>query len=457
MSRTDELREALRTLAATAKCVVSRNLSEGSIQPEELHCFRDRVESFAYGETGVIDYSAHGEEITKPSWLRATAQLQDRVKHLKEYNSALELLVNVFDRPAVTWALHRFVQIVIVRCLENSTFDHAEMDVLATRLLRDLRNEPRSYQAVIALQGMVLEPDIFELDSEITVRRPRIEDFEKETLAYGPHPPYELKPKPSAFLEIKFLGKDSTEIRWKVDHAVAVLTLFKVMSIWWMWYDASSESITDIAALGTCSSGMSGLPPHRCWLSEKEVPILRTFWQVVSKSIPADFVERTSAKPSHLTLAYERYREALFVGLFEREIASGVMGLEALFLRGGETQELSYRLALRVSRLMGLLGHDANKVREALHDAYRVRSSFVHGSELTHDQMKDLLHKYQDLKDLVRMVLDCLRITILLMILVGMNKKDLLGLLEASLTDGSREKELSSRISPAKEILSTAG
>ena len=77
----------------------------------------------------------------------------------------------------------------------------------------------------------------------------------------------------------------------------------------------------------------------------------------------------------------------------------------------------------------------------------------MHGSELTHDQMKDLLHKYQDLRDLVRIVLDCLRITILLIILVGINKDDLLELLEASLTDESGEKELNSRISPAKEIL----
>ena len=40
------------------------------------------------------------------------------------------------------------------------------------------------------------------------------------------------------------------------------------------------------------------------------------------------------------------------------------MGLESLFLKGGETQEIIYRLGIRIAKIFSLLGYDSNKVKE---------------------------------------------------------------------------------------------
>jgi len=67
-----------------------------------------------------------------------------------------------------------------------------------------------------------------------------------------------------------------------------------------------------------------------------------------------------------------------------------MMGLESIFLRDdGEQQELSYRLRMRVSRVMGKFGFDAFKIKRMINDAYSVRSNFVHGGTLSYNDTKN--------------------------------------------------------------------
>src|SRR2546422_822861 len=94
-------------------------------------------------------------------------------------------------------------------------------------------------------------------------------------------------------------------------------------------------------------------------------------------------------RQSSLTIAHTRYKEALFeTPLFENRVATAMMGLEALFL--DETQELSYRLSVRVSKTISFLKRDPFEVRETIKDAYSIRSKFAHGNVLTHKDRRKL-------------------------------------------------------------------
>jgi hypothetical protein len=53
--------------------------------------------------------------------------------------------------------------------------------------------------------------------------------------------------------------------------------------------------------------------------------------------------------------------------------------LEALFLTGGEKQELKYRLALRAAHFIGKSVEERRHYFDSLREAYDLRSKIVHG------------------------------------------------------------------------------
>lgn len=174
----------------------------------------------------------------------------------------------------------------------------------------------------------------------------------------------------------------------------------------------------------------------------------------MKNAIPISFFELGITKIDHLTIAYNRYNDALFQdGNLERRIANAVMGLEALFLKSGELQELVYRLNLRMSKILGLLGYDPYEVRKIIKDAYKVRSIFAHGGHLSYNERKKLESKYKSIQNFVRQLLDYLRISIIVMMLSKREKDDLIDLIDDSFVDKKREEILNSTISSLKNII----
>src|ERR1035441_5100154 len=90
-------------------------------------------------------------------------------------------------------------------------------------------------------------------------------------------------------------------------------------------------------------------------IAPEDEPLLRKFWQSVTPNLPTDLYD-SRRRASHITLAYDRYSDGVLQnGIVERRIANAIMGLEALFLK--ENQEMSYRLGLRVGKLISIVGN----------------------------------------------------------------------------------------------------
>jgi hypothetical protein len=212
-----------------------------------------------------------------------------------------------------------------------------------------------------------------------------------------------------------------------------------------------SDSLTNIIS-GTVGLGGKETTLETYLITKEDVPRLREFWHTLSNALPTSFFDPTIAETDYLTIAYNRYCDSLFQsGILERRIANAVMGLEALFLLG-ETQELAYRLCLRISKLLSLLEYDPHEIKKVVHDAYKIRSIFVHGG-LLDSRKKKIVSEYRDIKNLLQLLLEYLRVSIVVIMLSDKEKKELINLIENSTIDKKCEETLDNAVSKAKMIL----
>jgi hypothetical protein len=449
----EQLLNTLKLLASAIKKQVNQGISNHTIEPQDEVYFRWKVEKFQYTDKGVTDYSARGEYFTKQLWLRSIIKLEELIKKSSEYASALECFVNVFGKSdRLSDNLDCFIITLIRQCLENPTIEEANVNSLIATFLKDLREEPVKYGADVELQGIVLRPESLELSYGITLRQTKVEDMEREVMVHGFMLGRDFLPHPSAIMRIEFLGRRANEVQKRFRKAIAILRLFKVGSVEYISSRMFSESIIDRMASGTLTSGKAGTALETYLVTEEDIQKLRKFWQTTHDFLPESFFWTDVTPVDYRTIAYNRYSDALLEnGLLERRIANAVMGLEALVLTG-ETQELSYRLGIRISKLLSLLGHDPHEVKKTINDAYKVRSLFAHGSQLSYKGKKELESRYGDAKNLLLSVLDYLRTLIIVMILSRKGKDEFIDLVDDSLVDKKQEEQLNNIISQAKEV-----
>jgi len=250
------------------------------------------------------------------------------------------------------------------------------------------------------------------------------------------------------------MARTGREVQDQVERTISLLRLFGIGSLVWSSYEVSSESVTDPFGSSSMHSGRQTQALETYLLTDDDAPRLKRFWEACEKVVPAGFYDLGQPTADSLTIAYNRYVDALLQnGLLERRVANSMMGLEALFLKGSEIQELTYRLTIRVAKFLGLLGHDPRRVRAVLSDAYRVRNLFAHGSQLSKKERHRIESKYKDVKNLLKETLDYLRTCLVASILLGIEKGELVDQLDESLIDRESEEKMRSLVSQASEIV----
>jgi hypothetical protein len=457
MSKNQDLITTLKKLAFRIKKETDDGRSKGLIQSDEELYQRWKFDKFQYTEGGVTESSAHGEYITKKSWFRAFIKIEELIKKSEEYSSALELLTKIVGRKnTVAHDLERFTSKLIPRYLDDSKFSDTDVGIFVTNFLKDIKEESLMYGAEVELDGIVILPERIEFkigDTNILLRQTRIEDLEKEFPVYM----FTMQPyleSPSAILNIEFLGRQANEIQIKVEQAITILRLFKVGSVRHISYHMHSESITDVMASLKVGAGKSEIALEKSQITEEDTQRLKKFWQTIIKTLPHSFYEFGETKLDYTTIAYKRYCDALLQnGVMERRIANAVMGLEGLFLKGGETQELIYRLSIRIAKIFSLLGYDSYKVKEIVRDAYKVRSLFVHGDHLSYKEKRKLSGKYGDIRSFLLSLLDYLRISIIIMIFVKKEKEEFLDFIDDSLVDKDKDSQLNNLLNSARNVI----
>ena len=117
------------------------------------------------------------------------------------------------------------------------------------------------------------------------------------------------------------------------------------------------------------------LPDLEVKLEDREH--LENFLTVMESLDIEDYIKNPNN--SALGIALNRYLESLRCrDRVEARIMYTVMGLESLLLEN--EAELSYKLRMRLSKLLSILGDDSIESLSTIKTAYQIRSSFVHGS-----------------------------------------------------------------------------
>ncbi len=184
------------------------------------------------------------------------------------------------------------------------------------------------------------------------------------------------------------------------------------------------------------------------------MPYWSAAWAALPGALPAF---DASQLKSPLGIAYERYSAALIQrGGPEAQLTFAVMALEALLLGQEERTDLKFRLALRCAKLLSKLSYDGPKTQRDVREAYDIRSVYVHGAVLSAKERSRIERRCgKTVEALCMGILDLARVVMLAYIFGGINKDDLLPLLDESLLQGERESELEKKLRPAIPICSS--
>ena len=154
-------------------------------------------------------------------------------------------------------------------------------------------------------------------------------------------------------------------------------------------------------------------------------------------------------------MAYSRYYDSLLKGSSDSRIASIMACLETLL---GESPEISYKLQIRIARLLSTLGFDPNIVIQDILLAYKIRSSFVHGSEehRTKELNKRFYKGRMGKEAILLKIQEYTRIVFLVVLLYGKEKKELIHFLTMAQVDTSSLKKFEQKINLMKNYLNIA-
>lgn len=407
------VRESLDRLVQAIHSAIDEVSKEGTLQPHYLRYVRLKATKFEYDNTG-IKVDRQGVEFLKPIW-RTNDVFQKLVKQ--------DIYENIYKEMAEHYKLsdgqtndylHQLITNLASRILERKLKSAADTNKYLDSFVRDLNGEQQEFQVAVQLKAVILEPRFIELSDDVRLRKPERKDFEEEKIIYSDLS-RGAQGDPTGFLNIVVHsngGTSSWTVRNEIDGAIAVLRLYRLGAVECLGYTTETNSLLGISGTRETTPKLWGRRNYL--ITRKDVRSLKKFWANMKKvKLPDSAYSLSQEKETtEISIAYERYCDSLEGRMVEKCVSSAVMGLEALYLGDGEQQEMSYRLRMRASKILGLIGYNTNEVSERLKDAYEIRSKYVHGGLLNHKEKQKIEKKYGNINEFPKLIMDYLRASI---------------------------------------------
>jgi len=205
----------------------------------------------------------------------------------------------------------------------------------------------------------------------------------------------------------------------------------------------------------------------QCRVAEKDAGRLRELWGYLKLSRMSFNEDGTAKERGPLGTALNRYQRSLSAAdALEESVAHAVMAIEAILKKEDERGNVTKIFKERTTNFLEVFGSNirclrqmsAEKMWDYFEKAYSIRSAFVHG-----DDIKNIEDKYKDLPELVR---ECARLSILALLLLGVDnggdfknaKKNLINLIEKGPSVPEKlNKSLSRRFTEGMRRLACAG
>lgn len=441
----DEIRLKILEIITILKEIIDAEKEKGAIQPEYEQLLHWNVTDFNYDDNGT-HFGQEGEYVTKPIWINALSKILNLLEKNEKYQNFFTFLKGQHEIKEHSPSLRVFIQRIITMYLTKGDLTESEINNYIDVFVVELKNKPIKSGATVHLEGIILHPDKIEICPGITLRKPKKEDFEIDIPTYG----YDIHSHffpPTAFLEISITTNSSRVIQEEVKKAITILRLFKTGSVKYQTYRMYSDSISNFIG-GRIGSGDTFPALEKYIIHDEDVENLKKFWNGMSSILPPTLYNFDTSQADHISIAYNSYSDSLLQpGISERRIANAIMGLEALYFKSEERSELNQRLSLRTAKLLSLFSSDPITIRRVVKGAYEVRSTYLHGSRLTEEEKERLLKHYDgNLNNLLKIVLEYLRKSLIIFMKTGMSKESIISLLEDSLISKESDDKLKQKL-----------
>lgn len=455
MKEVESTEGLLKELSNEIYKTILQNLESKNIRPVEDVFTQWIYPDSYYSESGVIVEGVHSNEFVKPSWDRANRGVIDEVKSLEIFKRLDGCLQEKFKKnPLISIATINFVSFFIHRLLEDIQSFEGIKDEIIRHFLLELDGEPMKSYSTVFIQGVIINSPPIRLNENLVLRRISKEELEKPVKALShfekPISPFD---NISACFDIEIpLSIDPwVTLQSEVEKNTSILRLFCTASIYRPIYTLNTNSILNFIPGGP----MRSLHVHHSFVShiilEADTNNLIEFYNSIK--LPSVLYDSGRKASTPIKVAFERYKESLLDNeTMERRIATVVMGIEAIMSEGGS--ELIYKISTRGSKLFGIIYGNPSRYKELLRDAYEIRSSFAHGDILTKKQINRLQRKYgEDLKNIFLEVANFLRISIIIFLKLGKDKRAFISLIDNALIDLEEHKKLEDEILPILKLV----
>lgn len=442
--------DQILSLVDVIESTLKSEIKKGTLQVAISLFDRWEVASLDYKDTG-FHLSMRGTQIKKPFTINTSIKIAEIVHKSPEYYNLIEFLktnTHIEENP-VNLVNYFIIQTIekyfenTARFFENPNFFKSETDRYVEALVADLKNESNKTRMIVEFYGIILHEDEIKLSPEIIVRKPIPEDFNIETLSYPFFNQTDF-PEPTAILDISLQAKCRQDLYNEITKTIAVLQLFRPMSIKWHIYQIHSESFNP------CFERKD--PPiekHLVFenyiLEKEEVDDLKDFWKMVYPILPQNLNSSEENNFTFISNAYRFYSDSISQnGMFERKIASAVIGLDSIFLKTINEDKKSKQLTLRISKLLKNENFAPTTIKDVIGDAYFCRSKYLHGELLSNNDKERIAKKYGgNVNNLLKTILEFLRISIVILFhFQSGNKEKFLNMIDMFLKDENGSQQL---------------
>lgn len=397
--------------------------------------FKAEISDFHY-EKGTAGYTTSFEPFLKERWDdRKRFDFVDKVKKLKEYKEAVKIIVEIFkeaEGQSDFW-LDRFVHRIIDESLQG--IDEKDIVELVTLFISNLEHTPIQWNPVVWLDGIYMETDMIEINKNLKIKKPEPSDLEYEVpydATQVTRPDLGLR-MPSAIMLIQHRAKGQPEMLYKIQAIISTLRLFKVGSV---LAQKTQWNPVAILGFGGTSRSLKYTSHFKYELNKNDEQTLHGFFELMEPIIFDQIIQKKNKEENFITIAFDRYNNALEETISESRLTYGTMCLEALYL-GDEKQELARRLSQRVASALSFFGYDSLKVYNFIKSSYDIRSRFVHGSKIEKEERRNLAKLEKEVMDYTRT-----SIIMFLQLQGTLEKNDFLSKLDNSLLDDKAKNKL---------------
>ena len=424
----------LQSLVKEAVMVCDRWRRENRLSKDVRYYYRYKVDKLVYVK-GKCGFSGNIQPVQKEIW-----EVENLVKYIKNspsFKNCVKYLAEeyAFNSPnpqtkAEYW-LSLFLRKVLFDYLYERFKSERDIPVYVTIFVNDLEGNPIEWEIKVWLEGIWMGIERLEIERGLVIRKPKPYDLEYEFHAEGV--PFPRKPHscPSAIIEIKKRVEIQPFSYPELEKIIVALQLYKVGSVVKTYIEFSPNSF--LKSGGSILLLPSWTLTYTYSIDEPDRKRLPQFIMRIKDMLPFEEARISASTP--IGIALSRYQDALLKQEpFENKIARSVMGLEALYLKREEKEELSRRLAQRVAKLLSFFGEDPIEAYDLIKKSYKIRSDYVHGApvKIKGGEAKKILDK----------VVECLRKSILVFMQTKEEKSTLLTLIGNALLERQADKEL---------------